>query len=87
MQRNLSLVSDEARSAFYLDTPSFCTMKDPRVKKYVNAKNVKNQIKWPKLIELYNKLFDKDFENAHDAMADILATRECYFKLRSLEII
>ena len=27
------------------------------------------------------KLFNKDFENAHDAMSDISATADCFFEL------
>lgn len=38
--------------------------------------------KYPKLRELYMKLFGCEFENAHDAMADIEATRRCYVELR-----
>ena len=37
--------------------------------------------KYPKLRELYMKLFGCEFENAHDAMADIEATRRCYVEL------
>ena len=37
--------------------------------------------KWPKLQELYRKLFGCDFEDAHDAMADITATKKCFFEI------
>ena len=37
--------------------------------------------KWPKLIELHNRLFGKDFENAHNALADVNATVDCYYEL------
>lgn len=37
--------------------------------------------KWPKLMELYTKLFGQEFDGAHDAMADIVATKECFFEL------
>ena len=87
MERNLDSLSDEARSAFYLDLPSFCTMKDKNIKKYVNAKNKLGKIKWPKLVELHEKLFDKGFDDAHDAFADITATAKCYFELVKLGII
>ena len=43
--------------------------------------------KWPRLIELHNKLFGCDFEDAHDAMADISATRKCFWELLKLGII
>ena len=38
--------------------------------------------KYPKLNELYYKLFNKHFNNQHDAMADIQATYDCYYKLK-----
>lgn len=36
--------------------------------------------KWPKLAELHQKLFGKDFEGAHDALADVKACARCYFE-------
>jgi len=87
LERNLDEMTDKARSAFYLDLPSFCTMKDKKVKKYVQAKNVKGQLKWPKLIELHEKLFDEGFDGAHDAFADITATKDCFFELFKRNII
>lgn len=38
--------------------------------------------KWPKLSELHRHLFNEDFDGAHDALADVLATRRCYYELR-----
>lgn len=38
--------------------------------------------KYPKLDELYYKLFNKHFDNQHDAMADIQATHDCYYELK-----
>ncbi|MDA3808561.1 MAG: 3'-5' exonuclease [Thiomicrorhabdus sp.] len=87
LERNVSELSDEARSAFFLDLPSFCTMKDKTVKKYVQAKNVKGHLKWPKLVELHEKLFGVGFDDAHDAFADITATKNCFFKLLEREIV
>ena len=37
--------------------------------------------KYPTLTELYTKLFGHAFSGAHDALADITATKECYFEL------
>ena len=34
-----------------------------------------------KLGELYYSLFNKNFEGAHDAFNDVIATKDCYFKL------
>ena len=102
MERNVDKMSDEARSAFYLDLPYFCTMKDKNIGKFVGAKNKNGKAKWPKLIELYEKIssyheelfnvpweFANDFnsEVAHDALDDIIATSKCYFKLKEWQII
>ena len=43
--------------------------------------------KWPKLIELHRKLFGCDFEDAHDAMADITATKKCFFEMKRRGLI
>ncbi len=43
--------------------------------------------KWPKLMELYQKLFGREFEDAHNSMADISATAECFWALREKGII
>jgi DNA polymerase III epsilon subunit-like protein len=40
--------------------------------------------KWPKLSELYYKLFRTDFEEAHNAAADIKATAKCFWELRRI---
>lgn len=38
--------------------------------------------KYPKLNELYYKLFHRNFENAHNAFSDVLATIECFKELK-----
>lgn len=43
--------------------------------------------KWPSLSELYFKLFDKDFEEAHDAVVDVKACADCFFGLKKEGII
>ena len=43
--------------------------------------------KWPKLSELHQALFNEDFSGAHDALADVKATRRCYHELRKRGII
>lgn len=43
--------------------------------------------KWPKLSELHIKLFQKDFEEAHDASVDIEACARCFWELKKLGII
>jgi len=87
LERNIEEMTDEARSAFYLDLPNFCTMKDKTVKKFVQAKNVKGHLKCPKLVELHEKLFDCGFDDAHDAFADITATKNCFYELLEQNLI
>lgn len=87
LERNMDDLSDEARSAFYLDLPNHCTMKDKNVVKFCGLKNKAGRAKWPKLIELHEILFEKGFDGAHDAFADITATRDCFFELVKREII
>ncbi len=43
--------------------------------------------KWPKLEELYFKLFEKDFKDAHDALVDIKTTAKCFWKLVDIGVI
>ena len=43
--------------------------------------------RYPKLIELYSKLFSESFDNMHDAMADIEATARCFWALLDRGII
>ncbi len=43
--------------------------------------------KYPKLQELYRKLFSKDFEDAHNALSDIEATEKCFWELRKRQLI
>lgn len=43
--------------------------------------------KWPKLSELYYKLFNSHFEEAHNAMIDIQATSKCFWELEKRNII
>ena len=38
--------------------------------------------KWPKLSELHFKLFNENFEEAHNAAVDIYATAKCFWELK-----
>jgi len=40
--------------------------------------------KYPKLLELYNHFFKKDFDDQHNAIGDIRATFECYKQLKKI---
>jgi len=86
-QRNMEKLSDYGRSRYFLESTLFCTMQDKGIKKWCDLKNVKGHIKPPKLTELYFLLFEKNFENEHDAMADTRATKECFFELKKRGII
>ena len=44
------------------------------------------KLKMPKLIELYNILFESDFSDAHDARADVNATAKCFFELMKRKV-
>ena len=57
----------------------FCAIPKPRGKF--------NDYKWPKLEELYRKLFGSTFSGAHDALADVEATMKCYFELKKKGIL
>jgi DNA polymerase III subunit epsilon len=52
----------------------FCTMKD----------TISRYEKWPKLSELHYKLFNKHFEEAHDAGVDVNITVKCFWELVKL---
>lgn len=43
--------------------------------------------KWPKLSELHVRLFGVDFEEAHNAAADIHATEKCFWEMRKIGLI
>lgn len=43
--------------------------------------------KYPKLQELYKKLFGSEFDNAHDTLSDIEATEKCFWELKKRELI
>ena len=63
---------------------SICTMKNSmNFCAIPNPNSYYGGYKWPTLQELYLKLFNRNFDDAHDALSDILATKECYFELES----
>lgn len=43
--------------------------------------------KWPKLMELHEKLFGSSFDNAHDALSDVSACARCFFELKKRKVI
>ena len=64
------------------------TMRNRKIIDFVNARfDDSRPGKWPTLGELYEKLFNKEMQNAHDAMADIEALKDCYYKLIELKLL
>lgn len=69
--------------------PKFCTMASPEVVSHcaLPANSPRRGYKWPKLEELYYKLFKQELKGAHDALVDIQATARCFWELRRLGVI
>lgn len=65
---------------------SFCTMKDKNI---VNFCKIAGNYgyKWPKLEDLYYKLFKEKISDAHDASIDIQATAKCFWELLRLGVV
>lgn len=64
--------------------PKYCTMKSST--DYCKLPG-KSGFKTPKLSELHRILFGTDFDNAHNALADVEATVRCFWKLKELKVI
>jgi len=62
-----------------------CTMQSAT--DYCAIPSFNGNYKWPSLAELYFKLFNKGFEEAHNAKYDIKATYECFWELVSKNLI
>ena len=45
------------------------------------------EYKWPKLSELYYKLFNKELVDAHDSAIDVQATFDCFWRLKELGVV
>jgi DNA polymerase III epsilon subunit-like protein len=68
------------RINFQMPENTYDTMHES--KNIVKSLNVKGQIKYPKLGELSNYFgVDYDHDTAHDGLADVMVTYECYKKL------
>jgi len=67
-----------------LQKEKFCTMLSS-----ANYCQIPSQYgnKWPKLSELHQKLFNKDFADEHDAGADVAACARCFFEMKKLNLI
>lgn len=69
---------------FLLNRPSVCTMLAST--EFCNLPG-RYGPKWPLLQELHERLFGRNFDGAHDAMADIAATKDCFFELLRLGVV
>lgn len=67
-------------------TVDFCAIPFFKGQREWLAKKNKS-FKWPKLEELYQKLFNADFPNKHQAGGDVAALRVCFFELVARGII
>lgn len=65
---------------------SVCTMMEAYNNDYYGT-HANGRTKWPKLIELHRKLFNEDFDGAHDALADVRATSRCFIELLNRGVI
>ncbi len=63
-----------------LEANKICTMKNSA--SFCQIPNGRGGYKWPNLTELYDKLFQTSFPDAHDALIDVLACAKCFFELK-----
>lgn len=75
---DVSLLNNISKLCTLQKTINICKLPHPRYSK---------QYKWPKLMELYKFLFNKEFNNAHRAASDVLALKECFFELKKRGLI
>lgn len=73
---------NEAHTAInkWLSVNNYCTMKES--KELVGALNKRGQVKYPRLDETYQFIFEKPLEKAHSANADAVAALEIYLALQ-----
>ena len=64
-----------------------CTMRESTEYCRISGRRGSNGYKWPRLEELFTRLFSKKLQNAHDAAADCRACMECFYRLRELKAI
>lgn len=83
--RNGDDYSRKIQTGIAPDIMHICTMKSTI--DFVGIKNINGVNKFPKLKELHLKLFNEDFDNAHNALADVKATARCFFELKKLNLI
>jgi DNA polymerase III epsilon subunit-like protein len=79
--------SAEVDMADILEMPYYCTMKSTIEFCHLPFPSGRKGNKFPKLEELYQILFNKPFEGAHDALVDVRGTMECFFELQKRGIM
>jgi len=65
----------------FLNLKTICTMKES-----VNFCALPNK-KFPKLFDLHFKLFNTGFDNAHNALSDVIACYRCFFELKKRGVL
>lgn len=69
----------------FKDKTTICTMKE--TVDFCNIENYDGKLKYPKLTELYEKLFRYEIDQIHNAEADVLITAKCFKELLLQNII
>lgn len=74
---------ENKRNAWHkeVDEKALCTMQSSIKMCQLPFPSGRAGYKWPKLQELHKFLFDKEFDSAHNAVADIEATMRCFIEL------
>jgi DNA polymerase III subunit epsilon len=65
--------------------PKLCTMRSST--EFCEIPGYYGKYKWPNLRELHYTLFDQDFEEMHNALADVKACAKCFFELKDQGVI
>lgn len=78
---------NEDKSIALLEKHRVCTMEASTNFCAIPSPYKKGQFKWPKLQELHVKLFNVEFEGAHNSLSDIEATANCFFELVKRNVI
>jgi len=64
-----------------------CTMKSSTDLCAIPSPYKHGSYKWPKLEELHDHLFERGFDGAHNALADVRACMRCYFEMKNRGVI
>ena len=65
--------------------PKVCTMRSST--EFCEIPGYYGKYKWPNLRELHNTLFDCDYKDIHNALADVKACAKCFFELKNQGVI